>query len=71
MLPLFQFESNYNNCYFTSLTRFTFGSFILTCRVNKYIYIYNNKSGNTVSKELNENSEHKIKLQKPFVAFVI
>ena len=23
-----------------------------------YIYIYNNKSGKTVSKELNENSEH-------------
>ena len=27
-------------------------------RIYIYIYIYNNKSGKTVSKELNENSEH-------------
>ena len=26
--------------------------------IKKNIYIYNNKSGKTVSKELNENSEH-------------
>ena len=26
--------------------------------IHIYIYIYNNKSGKTVSKELNENSEH-------------
>ena len=27
-------------------------------KVKSYLYIYNNKSGKTVSKELNENSEH-------------
>ena len=34
---------------------------LYTAKIHKFsrlIYIYNNKSGKTVSKELNENSEH-------------
>ena len=32
--------------------------YIMLRRTPIYMYIYNNKSGKTVSKELNENSEH-------------